>query len=101
MTEPKMPKMPKFTIRNVAKFVAKASIAAKVTSLTANLISEHTEYETDDTIVKIGSRLAGWYVCEKLEPVTDAIVDKTADVVTERREQHKAKKAEKKNTEKD
>lgn len=86
-----------FTARNVAKFVAKSLVAAKTTQLTAEAIADHTEYETDDTIVEIGSGVVGWYAAHKLSPVTDAIVDKTADFVTAKREARQAKKNAKKN----
>ncbi len=85
-----------FTARNVTKFVARSIVAAKTAQLTAEAIADHTEYETDDTIVEIGSGVVGWYVAHKLQPVTDAVVDRTADFVTAKREARKAKKNAKK-----
>lgn len=86
-----MSNMP-FTARNVTKFVAKSLVAAKATQLTAEAIADNTHYEKDDTVVEIGSGVVGWYISSKLAPVTDAIVDKTADFVTAKREARKAKK---------
>jgi hypothetical protein len=90
---------PEFTARNVSKFVAKAIIAAKTAELTAETIAENTRFEKDDTVVDVGSKVFGWYVSDKLKPVTDKIVDSTADFITEKREARKAKKNAKKETE--
>lgn len=87
---------PAFTARNVSKFIAKSLVAAKTTQLTAETIADHTHYEKDDTIVELGSGVVGWYVSAKLSPITDAIVDKTADFVTAKREARQAKKNAKK-----
>jgi hypothetical protein len=87
---------PEFTARNVAKFVAKSIIAYKTTKLTAETIEEHTQFEKDDMIVELGSGVVGWYVSAKLSPVTDKIVDKTADFITEKREAREYKKNHKK-----
>lgn len=84
--------MPAFTARNVTKFIAKAAVAAKAASLTADAITDNTHYEKDDTVVTIGSHVIGWYISEKLEPVTDRIVDTAADFVSERRAKRQAKK---------
>lgn len=88
--------LPAFTPRNVSKFIAKAVVAAKAASLTADAIDNYTEYDKDATIVDVGSQVVGWYVSEKLEPVTDRIVDTTADFVSERRAKRQAKKDAKK-----
>jgi len=84
--------MPAFTARNVTKFIAKAVVATKAADLTADAIADHTQYEKDDTVVDIGSRVIGWYISEKLEPVTDKIVDTVADFVSDRRAKRQAKK---------
>jgi hypothetical protein len=89
--------MPAFTARNVTKFIAKSIVAAKTAELTADAIADHTHYEKDDTVVDIGSKVVGWYVSEKLEPVTDKIVDTAADFVSDRRAKRQAKKDAKKN----
>jgi hypothetical protein len=83
---------PEFTTRNVAKFVAKSIVYYKTTKLTAETIEEHTQFEKDDMIVGLGASVVGWLVSDKLSPVTDKIVDKTADFVTEKRQARKDKK---------
>jgi len=85
-----------FTARNVAKWVVKSVIAAKVTELAADAAVDYTRYEKDDLIVRLGAGAIGWGVSAKLAPITDAMVDKTADFITEQR----TKRAAKKNTEK-
>lgn len=75
-----------FTPRNVAKFVAQAIVAGKTSQLTENVITDHTRFEDDDMIVDISGTLVGWYVSQKLKPVTDAMVDKTADFIVDYRE---------------
>lgn len=84
---------PAFTARNVAKFVAKAIVHGKVAQLTEDAITDHTHFEDDDMIVEIGGHLTGWYVSEKLKPITDGAVDKVADFIVERRAKREAKKA--------
>lgn len=83
---------PAFTARNVTKFVAKAIVAAKTAEITADAIEDHTSYSKDDLPVDLGSKVVGWYISEKLEPVTDKIVDTVADFVTAKREARQAKK---------
>lgn len=84
------------TVRNVAKFVVKSIVAIKTTKLTAEAIEDHTRFEKDDMFVEIGSGVVGWYASSKLSPVTDKIVDKTADFITEKRQARKDKKDTKK-----
>jgi|1185.fasta_scaffold1979742_2 hypothetical protein len=87
---------PEFTARNVAKFLAKAVVATKTARLTADVVADHTNYEKDDTVVDLGSQVVGWYISAKLEPVTDKIVDTTADFVTEQRNKRQARRDAKK-----
>jgi hypothetical protein len=89
--------MPAFTARNVTKFIAKSIVAVKAAELTADAITDHTHYEEDDIVVDLGSKVIGWYVSEKLEPVTDKIVDTAADFITDRRTKRQIKKDAKKN----
>lgn len=88
-----------FTARNVSKFIAKSVVASHVAALAENAIIDHTRFEEDDLIVDLGSRVIGWGVASKLSPVTDAIVDKSADFITARREARKTKKNAKKESE--
>lgn len=81
-----------FTARNVVKFVAKAAIAAKTAELAADAMVDYTALEEDSATVKIGSRVIGWYISDKLEPVTDKMVDKSADFIAAQRAKRQAKK---------
>lgn len=71
--------MPAFTARNVAKYAVKTIIAAKVSDSTANAIVNYTDHEEDELIVRIPAHVVGWGVSDKLQPYTDAMVDKTVD----------------------
>lgn len=82
----------KFTTRNVAKFVLKTIVAGKTAKLTENALTDYTAFDEDDMIVDISGMIVGWYVSEKLKPVTDTIVDKTADFIIAKKEARKAKK---------
>lgn len=84
--------MPAFTPRNVTKFVLKALVASKASNMAEDVITNHTHFEEDDTVVNIASGVIGWYVSDKLKPYTDNVVDKTADFVIAKREARKAKK---------
>lgn len=84
--------MEDFTFRNATKFVVKTLVASHVAQFTETAITDHTRFDEDDHVTNIGSSLVGWYVADKLKPVTDAIVDKTADKVTAFREARSAKK---------
>jgi hypothetical protein len=81
-----------FNARNVAKYVAKAAVHGKVAQLTKDAITDYTKFEEDDTVVDISSHVAGWYVSEKLKPITDRMVDKTADFIADKRAKRAAKK---------
>lgn len=81
-----------FTARNVAKFVVKAAVHSKVAQLTEDAIIDYTRFEEDDKIVDISSHVVGWYVSDKLKPVTDRMVDKTADFIVAKRAKRAAKK---------
>lgn len=87
--------MPPFNARNVAKYVAKFVVAAKTAQAAETLITDHTSLEEDTIIVDLASKMTGWYVSDKLEPYTNAAVDKAADKIAD----YRAKKQEKKNTE--
>jgi hypothetical protein len=84
--------MDAFTPRNAAKFVAKTLVATRAAKLTETAITDYTRFEEDDTVVNITSSLVGWYVADKLKPVTDRVVDKAADKIVAFRENRNAKK---------
>lgn len=86
---------PPITARLVAKKVVQALIASQISKFTANTVSDYTRFDTDDTIVEVGSGMVGWLVSEQLAPFSDKIVDKTTDFVTSKREQRKERKSKK------
>lgn len=85
-----------FTPRNVTKFVIKSIVAAKTSQLTKDALVDYTSLEEDSMTVDIAGGVVGWYVSDKLKPVTDGAVDKTANFIAAKREARKAKKTAKK-----
>ena len=81
-----------FTARNVAKWVANSIITVKVADIAADTITGYTRFEEDSLTVKLGSGAIGWFVASRLEPVTDKVVDKAADFISEQRTKRQAKK---------
>lgn len=81
-----------FTARNAAKYVVKAIVASKTAQVAEDVITDYTRFEEDDTVVDISSHLIGWYVSSKLQPITDKMVDKTADFIMAKRQEMKDKK---------
>lgn len=79
--------MEAFTKRNVAKFVLKTLVAGKASQITEDVITDHTHFEEDDIVVNIAGGMIGWYISDKLKPITDGMVDKTADWFVARKEQ--------------
>lgn len=90
---------PDFTPRNVAKFAVTFVIKAKVTKFAKDLAEDYTSHTSDDMIVKLGANVVGWGVSAKLMPLTDKVVDKTADFIVDKREQRKKDKDQKDKTE--
>jgi len=74
-----------FTPRNAAKYVAKAIVHGTVAKHVSHVIADHTRFEDDDMIVEIPSHMVGWYVSDKLKPITDTMVDKAADYIAAKR----------------
>lgn len=83
---------PKFTARNATKYAVKAVIHLKTASLAADTIDDYTGFDDDSTAVKIGAYMVGWYVSDKLKPLTDKAVDKTFDYAAAKREARRNKK---------
>ena len=81
-----------FTPRNAAKYAVKFVIAGKVAEVAEDVITDYTRLEEDTTVVNLTSSMVGWYVSDKLKPLTDKMVDKAADFIVEKREARKAKK---------
>jgi hypothetical protein len=88
--------IPEFTARNVAKFVAQTIVQQKTVQLTEQALDDYTALDTDSNAVHLGANVFGWFVADKLKPVTDKMVDKTADFVTAKRDIRNAKKNAKK-----
>lgn len=91
-----MTDMPPFTPRNVTKFVIKSSVQFKTAALTRTAIAARTSLESNDLPVVVAGGVVGWYVSEKVSPVTDRAVDTTADFVISKRAHRRARKSAKK-----
>lgn len=84
--------MEAFTPRNVVKFVVTSTIQFKSHQFAKDAITDHTQFEKDDLVTKLGAGMASWYVTSTLKPHTDKLVDKTADKINEARANRAAKK---------
>lgn len=87
--------MPDFTPRNVTKYVVRTAIGLKAADLAEDVITEHTDFESDDILVKLSTGVIGWYVSARVKPYTDKAVDKTADFIVLQRVKRQDKKAKK------
>lgn len=94
MQKPKPPEHKKFTPRNATKYVVTALVRIKVGQFAKAAITDYTAFEEDDTVVGLTGYLIGWYVGDRLRPITDTVVDKTADFIVAKREELKDKKSE-------
>lgn len=77
---------PPFTPRNVAKFVVTTAVQVKTSMMTRQFVASHSAFESTDTPVVVGAAVVGWYVSEKVKPVTDKAVDQVADFIVEKRD---------------
>jgi hypothetical protein len=84
--------MPDFTARNVAKWLASSIVAMKTAEFAANTVTDYTNFEKDNMVVRLGSGCVGWLVSSTLEPVTDKAVDSTVDFVAKKWEARKARR---------
>ena len=78
--------------REVAKWLAKSLVAMKTTEVARDALTNYTNFDPDGKTVKLGSGAVGMVVSAKLSPVTDKMVDKTADFVTEKWKNRRSKK---------
>lgn len=84
--------------RDLAKWLLESAIAMKTAQVAADAIADYTRFDKDSLAVRLGTGAIGMVVSRKLEPVTDKIVDSTADFIVEKRIKFQAKKnAKKKN----
>ena len=92
-----MDQEPSLTPRDVAKWLLNAAVAMKTSDLAADAIASYTRFDNKDSLaVRLGTGAIGMVVARKLEPATDAIVDKTADFLVEKRDQFRSKRNAKK-----
>lgn len=89
-------KFPVMSPRDAAKLVANGLVVAKTDQVATNYMADHTRFESDALIVKLGAGLIATQVGMLLAPVTDACVDAAADFIVAKRETWKTKKAAKK-----
>lgn len=84
---------PVITPRDAAKYLANGLVIAKTDQVATNYMADHTRFEKDDTVVKLGAGLVATQVGMLLSPVTNKCVDVVADTIVTRREAWKTKKA--------
>lgn len=84
--------MEAFTARTAVKYVAKAAVQLKAAQLAKTTMTDYTSLDEDGMTVKISSYLIGWYVSDKMKPLTDRMVDTTADFIAVMRAARAAKK---------
>ena len=77
--------MSAITPTSIAKFALSAVVALNVAKASRNAVDNYTEFDADSIPVMVGTAVAGQIVAMKLEPVTDAIVDKTVSWWTSRK----------------
>jgi hypothetical protein len=77
---------------DVAKWLLNSAVAMKTAQLAADTVADYTRFEKDSLAVRLGSGAIGMVVARKLEPATDAIVDKTADFIVEKRNKFRSRK---------
>lgn len=94
-----LPEEPPPTPRNVVKYMVRTFVSIKATSMSKDAIIRRTSYEKDNIPLRLVTGVIGWYVSYKLTPLTDKMVDLTADFIVAKRDQWKAWKAKKKETE--
>lgn len=82
--------------RTVAKWLILSVIDLKTTQIVRDTADNYTRFNRDSTAVNIGAGAIGMVVAHACMPVTDKIVDKTANFIAEKRAQRSAKKNTKK-----
>lgn len=68
----------------IAKATANALVSMNVASLTRSAIDNHTDIDADSIPAIVGSAAVGYAVASKLEPYTDALVEKAASLMPRR-----------------
>lgn len=76
---------PKFTPRNVGKYVAKHAVTAVVAKAVKDALETFIPATQNYKIAELGGGLAGWYAGGKVEPYTDALVDEIANEIAKRK----------------
>lgn len=89
-----------FTARNVAKHAAQFAVSTVVGKTIASGLKSYTRIDPDSTAVEFGIGVVAWGIGDRLSPLTDKLVDKTADFISTKRANRKAKKDQKTTEEK-
>ena len=84
------------TTRDVAKWLLNAAVAMKTSQLAADTVGDYTRFDKESLAIRLGTGAIGYVVARKLEPATDAMVDKTADFIVEKRNKFRTKRNAKK-----
>jgi hypothetical protein len=82
------------SVRTFAKHIAQSAVGLGASTLTARAVDNYTPYDPNAFIVKLGAGAVGFIVASKLQPLTDAAVDKSADFVAAKRQARRDRKNE-------
>lgn len=76
---------PKFNAPNVTKFVVRHVVTAVVASTVKKVLIDNVPQSEKLNGAALAGGIAGWYIGEKLEPYTDAMVDTAFATLKERK----------------
>lgn len=76
----------------IAKEAVNLTVATVITTGMANFITDHTDHEQDEISVRIASGMTGWYVATTFREQTDAMVEKAAAWINEKKIQRQTTK---------
>lgn len=74
--------------RKIAKFAAKTIVQTAAGAAVRNALTALIPATGDNHVALITGAVAGYFIAEELEPVTDALVDATADAIEKRKVQN-------------
>lgn len=79
---------PKFNKINVAKHVARHLVSVTVATVVARTLKDLAPSTEKLNVATLAGGLAGWYVADKLEPVTDKLVEDGFAKIAERKQKN-------------
>lgn len=82
------------SVRTFAKHIASSAVGLGTSMLTVKAVDNYTSYDPNAFVVKLGAGAVGFVVGAKLQPITDAAVDKSADFIAAKRQARRDRKNE-------